>query len=104
MADLYWVTFRLEKDSTWQERYTALDSAISDATADQKWWKEPTSFYLFRSELGIDEIVALIKEAISAQTDVVVIGMPDYKSARVIGTVEDDDIFTLWDWVQQASS
>ena len=102
MADLYWVTFRLEEDSTWKQRYNALDSAISDATEGGKWWKEPTSFYLFRSELEIGDLVTAIKGAISTRTDVVVIGKPDYKTARVIGTVEDDDIFTLWDWVKKA--
>lgn len=96
MADLYWMTFRLEDDGTWQRRYDALKSTISDCTTGSKWWVEPTSFILFRSEAKIDELAALVAEAIDTETDVALLAMTDYKSARVIGSVQDSDLFSLW--------
>ncbi|MCT2557533.1 hypothetical protein N0B51_00915 [Tsuneonella sp. YG55] len=96
MADLYWLTFRLEKNGSWQRRYDALKSTISDCTTGGKWWVEPTSFILFRSEVAIGDIAALISDAIDTNTDVALLAMTDYKSARVIGTVRDADLFSLW--------
>ena len=96
MADLYWLTFRLEDNATWQRRYDALKLSISECTVGGKWWVEPTSFFLFRSEVGIDSIAALVADAIDTETDVALLAMTDYKAARVIGSVRDGDLFKLW--------
>lgn len=102
MADLYWMTFRLEDNGSWQRRYDALKSAISDCTAGGKWWVEPTSFFLFRSEVSIGDIAALVADAIDTDTDVALLAMTDYKSVRVIGTVSDTDLFSLWPAAKRA--
>jgi hypothetical protein len=82
----YWITFRIEADSNYEARYDALHKAIDKACS--AWWLEPTSFYLIQSDLKIDQLAATIKAAINPRVDMALIGMPDYKSARVVGKVE----------------
>ncbi len=99
MAELYFVAFRLAQDSTHGSRYAALEGVLADA-AGGKWWKDPTSFIVFRSALKIDEVANLVADAIRVSTDIAIIGTPDFKSARVVGDVEDDDLFELWPWIK----
>lgn len=99
--NLYWVSFRVEEVGNHTARRKALEEAISDC-ADGSWWKDPTSFVLFQSDLAINIIAGHLKAAINEDTDIVVIGMPNVKSARVIGNVVDDDLFSLWDWIKPA--
>lgn len=101
MTKLYFVAFRLKQDSTREARYAALEGALADASGG-KWWKDPTSFIVFQSTLTIDQIATLVSDAIRETTDIAVIGMPEVKSARVVGVVEDDDLFELWDWIKPA--
>jgi hypothetical protein len=76
--------------------------ALVGAATGGKHWKDPTSFVLFRSGLKIDKIATLVKRAIDEDSDIAVIGKPDYKAARVVGMVEDEDLFDLWDWIKIA--
>lgn len=99
MAKLYWVTFRLKDNRTRDDRYDALMAAMRDC-AGSKWWVEPTSFAVFQSDLGIDDLAAHLGAAIDEGVDVLLIGMPEVKSARVIGLVEDRDLFKIWPWVR----
>lgn len=99
--NLYWVTFRIEEINDDAARRKALTEAISDC-ANGSWWKDPTSFVLFQSDLAIGVIAAHLKSVIDEDTDIVVVGMPNVKSARVIGNVVDDDLFELWDWIKPA--
>lgn len=101
-GELYWLTFRLADNASWQQRYDALKIAVSGSMDGTVWWDEPTSFLLFRSNLAIDDLATVIAEAIDLRTDVALLGMPDYKSARVVGSLDDPDIFKLWPWVKQA--
>jgi hypothetical protein len=101
MAELFWVTFRIEENAGREARYRALQEAVSDC-ANGKWWDEPTSFILFQSGLKIGQIAERLEEVIDTDCDVAVIGMPDYKSARAIGAVNDPDLFNLWSWVKRA--
>lgn len=90
---VYWLTFRLETDPTYSSRYDALIESIQAISS--KWWMESSSFILFDSGKEIDAVAATAKKAVNAQKDLVLIGMPDYKSARVIGPVKDQDLFAL---------
>ena len=101
MAKLYWVTFRLKEDTSRDERYDGLMAAIRESCAG-KWWVEPTSFVVFRSELSIAALTARLSIEINEKRDLLVIGMPDFKSARVVGRVEDPDLFSLWPWIEPA--
>jgi hypothetical protein len=98
---LYWVTFRIEEIGNAEARRKALYDAVSEC-ANGQWWKEPTSFVLFESDLTIGSIAARLKRAIDLKNDVVLIGMPDFKGGRVIGKVKDRDLFDLWEGVQTA--
>lgn len=61
-----------------------------------------TSLILFESDLAIGQIVAGIKKAINTGTDVAVSGIPDIKTGRLVGNVQDNDLFDLWDWIKKA--
>jgi hypothetical protein len=87
----YWLTFRIHEDSTYEKRRDALYDAISKLTPE--WWVEPTSFVAFESQSDIDTIAARAKSAIHPNTDLVLIGMTDFKSARLVG--KSDDFQTL---------
>jgi hypothetical protein len=90
---VYWLTFRLADDAGYSQRYDALISGINAITP--KWWVESSSFILFESSKDIDGVAATARAAVSPSKDIVLIGMPDYKNARVIGPVQDQDLFAL---------
>ena len=100
----YWMTFRIAerhvdgRDA--DDRRELLYETIRQLT-NQKWWKEPTSFVLFRSDYGIDQIVGAIKPVISEVHDLVLMRDLDAKTARVVGAVDDTDLFDLMPYVQQ---
>lgn len=96
----YWVTFRLERTSTYGIRHEALTQAV--AGLGPRWWTEPTSFILFESVASIDEVAEVVKDAIDPAIDMALVGMPDYKSARVIGHLEDNDLFELMPFTKKA--
>lgn len=96
----YWLTFRIHADGTYQRRYDALRSAVSD-NCTSPWWVEPTSFMLFESEADIDTLAAAIADAISVQTDMVLLRVADAKTARIIGEPEDPDLFKLMPYVKK---
>jgi hypothetical protein len=100
-TNVYWVAFRLADNATRDERYRELTDDLKGAAAG-KYWDEPTSFFVLPSELSINELAALVKSSIDEDTDIVVIGMPYIRAARVIGLVEDDDLFEIWDFVKAA--
>lgn len=97
---VYWITFRLEQNTTYDDRYKALIDTVDKMKS--MWWGETSSFILFEAEKTIDEVAAAIKKAINASTDIVLIGMSDYKSARVIGPIKDQDLFKLMPFTKKA--
>ena len=90
---VYWITFRLEDDARYRERYDNLQQAINDLST--KWWVDPSSFYLIESDLKIDQVAASLKNAVNVRTDIVLIGSPNTKHARLIGQTNDQDLFEL---------
>jgi hypothetical protein len=97
---VYWLTFRLEMNATYSNRHQALMDAVERISTG--WWTEPTSFLVFESDQSIDGVAGTAKSAINPAIDLVLIGMPDYKSARVIGTVTDPDLFKLVPFTKKA--
>jgi hypothetical protein len=89
----YWLTFRIAEDPDYAKRYERFVNAIEKITL--KWWVEPTSFLLFESEHNIAQVAEAAKAAFNPRTDMALIGMPDFKSARLIGASTDHDIFDL---------
>lgn len=96
----FWITFRLRDDASYTQRYDNLIETIR-SSAD-RWWVEPSSFLVFSSSETIDTIAARVKKVIDIAEDLVVIGMPEYKSGRLIGRSEDPDIFSLVPFMRRA--
>lgn len=96
----FWLTFRLKENGTYTQRYDNLIETVR--TSASSWWVEPSSFLVFSSSETIDTIASRVKKAIDTTADLVVIGMPDYKSARLIGNNEDPDIFDLVPFMKRA--
>jgi hypothetical protein len=99
----YWVTFRLAYENvggkSYEERYKALtDTIVASST---KYWPEPTSFYALESAIDIDVLAGKLKAKIAPTKDVVLIRYMDHKEARICGTVNDADIFTLMPYLKK---
>jgi len=67
-----------------------------------RWWTESTAFIVFESDSSIDAVASAVKKAINEAVDIALIGMPDYKSARAIGAIQDGDIFKLMPFTKKA--
>lgn len=90
--DIYWLNFRLAEVNTtkgdYQKRYENLVEALQRLVSGA-WWVEGTSLVVFRCSKSIDDIVAAIKGPIAENLDIVVIGMPYWKTMRLIGAAKD---------------
>ena len=97
---VYWLSFRLETNSTYSERYDDLTKTIDINSS--KWWYGTSSFFVFESVASIDEMVVVVKNAVDERVDLVLMGMPEFKSARIIGVNDDQDIFALMPFTKKA--
>jgi hypothetical protein len=68
---------------------------VRDLTGHRLWWCETTAFYIFEADSTIDAVAGAVKRAFNPQTDLAVVGMPEFKSGRVVGKLDDQDIFKL---------
>lgn len=103
----YWLSFRLHDSDGWQDTYEdrrkALEKVVRDSSGDgPNLWLDSTSFFVFASDDDLDNLALKVKRAIAEQVDLVVIGMNDYLGGRVIGHIEDDDIFALIPSIKKA--
>lgn len=96
---VYWLTFRIHQDAGATTRRDKLEGLIGSSTP--KWWREPTSFILFESERDIDSLARSIKAQIDPKVDLVLIGMPFVKAARIIGRNDDPDIHAMIPFVTE---
>lgn len=98
----FWVTFRIKKVGNYDARYEALKAAISSVLEDRRWWVEPTSFIVFRSRKTIDQVAAAVKSALDTSADMALIGMTEVIDARVIGHLEDPELFDFMPHAKRA--
>lgn len=96
----YWLSFRLNDDAAYGRRYDELIDTVRQRAS--KWWLESSSFIVFASGDGIDSLAASLKTAIDASKDLIVLGMPEFKSARLIGASNDPDIYDLMPFIKPA--
>lgn len=87
MAD-YWVTFRIESNQTYSQRYQGLVDAMASARGQNASWGEPTSFWLVRSHLDIDAFTKALAAALNPKTDLLVVRQLAVDSSRYFGTVQ----------------
>lgn len=98
----FWFTFRIADVGDYGARYDRLHKAAFEMAGGGKWWVESTSFYVFDSSLDIDGVAAGVKAALDPDHDLALIGMTDLKSARVVGAVQDPDLFGLIPFAKRA--
>ncbi|MEO8010044.1 MAG: hypothetical protein ABI650_00215, partial [Dokdonella sp.] len=83
---VYWISFRIESNSTYEARLGALNVAIKKCGAA---WAETTSFFLVSTDLGIASVAAACDRALDPRSDVVIIGEIEIGSeALTVGRVE----------------
>jgi hypothetical protein len=90
---VYWMSFRIESNSTYSTRYTAVTEAIGKISTT--WWIEPTSFIIFSSAKTINEIADIVKRSFNPKTDLAIIGMMENTATRLVGANDDKDIYKL---------
>lgn len=95
----YWVTFRLADTGEYADRHARLVASVKRKSVGLVW-AQPTSFMLFQSDLKIDDLAQHLKSAINPLKDLVLLGMPDKKAARLIGVSDDHSIYAFLPHVQ----
>lgn len=86
--EVFWITFRIENDVTYDDRYNALIGAVKQHN-DGSWWFEPTSFWLVESNSSRAAIAASVKRAIDVGKDLVLIGSMQYAGATLVGKAKN---------------
>ena len=102
--DTFWLTFRIA-DATvggksYDDRYNAVRDVVMRST--QRYWEPPTSFIMFESDVAIDVLADRLKAAISEQHDIFLIGMPMFQVAHIGGANDDEDIYKLLPFLEEA--
>jgi len=88
----YWVAFRIENNATYSKRYDALLEAMKSVRNGS--WVEPTSFFLMTSDHTIDAVAKSLAAALSAKTDLMIIGDAATDNSRVFGKVDHPDVLS----------
>jgi hypothetical protein len=88
----YWVTFRIESNAGYEKRYKALLDGMISARGKNASWGEPTSFWLVRTPLAIDQFMAKLTSGLDAKTDLVVCRCLAKDNSRYFGSVQHLDI------------
>lgn len=86
--EVFWITFRLANNATYDARYQALIDAVQ-LHHHGDWWFEPTSFWLIASNSSRAVIAASIARAITKTTDLVLLGSMEYTGATLIGKASE---------------
>jgi hypothetical protein len=86
----YWVTFRIEHDAGYDDRYDGMLDAIYNAS--NGFWSEPTSFMFVESELEIDNFATVVSKPLNPETDLLVTRRLNKDSSRYFGNVAHLDV------------
>jgi hypothetical protein len=92
MADMYWVTFKIAEDGDNVLRCETLMETLRNLS-EGSLWTEPTSFALFESDYGLDEIAEKIASSFDPEIDLALVATPNFKAARAVGSIKDNDLF-----------
>ena len=90
------ITFRLESDSTYGDRYKSVVEAIRKQ-AGNKYWNEPTSFALIESDGTSKEVAASIdrNSTLDQCKDLLLVTNLTQKGYTALGVVKDNDLHAL---------
>lgn len=100
MARTYWITFRIEHDNGYDQRYDELIDSLK-SHINGKYWDQTTSFIIFSSNSTVDQVASSIELAIDLVDDIAVLGCTHFKTMKVIGNYKDGDIFSLVDFADK---
>jgi len=91
---VYAVSFDLEYDSTYQDRYTTFMEQVKMGGA---WWADTTSFVVVRTGETIDPFCTRIytQSGFNSAKDLYLVCDTEKLSARIRGKFKDKDIFKL---------
>lgn len=89
----FWISFRIDDDADYENRYTQLIASLLEGS--KRYWDETTSFIIMDHAVDIDDVARAAKNAVDERTDTVLIRQLDTKAARVVGVVNDQDLFAL---------
>lgn len=94
MAETYWTSMFFASRTTAKGTYDKRRDDTLDALNKvcDGWWPETTSFVVFGSEKTISELAQIAKRSMDPQCDIVLIGMTDKKSMRLVGAAQHPDI------------
>jgi len=83
----YWISIRIKKDDTYDERYDGFVAALQIVKA-KGYWPETTAFWLIESNLAIDPFVKAITKPLDGKKDMVVVRKIAHDESRYFGAVE----------------
>jgi hypothetical protein len=91
---VYAVSFDLEYDSTYHDRYT---SFMEQVKKGGDWWADTTSFVAVRTSETIDNFCSRIwsMSGFNSAKDLYLVLDTEKLSARIRGKIKDRDIFKL---------
>jgi len=98
---VYWLSFRVGDKGDYESRYDALLENLKRCKSG-KYWEETTSFVVFTSNLGIDQICRTLTEDLNHDWDLILVREMDKQSARIWGNNVDEDIFELMPYLKYA--
>lgn len=85
----YWVTFRIESNTSYEKRYQSLLDAMVSVKGKNASWGESTSFWLIKSNLTIDQLAENLTSGLDAKTDLLVCRCLAKDNSRYFGSVQD---------------
>jgi hypothetical protein len=94
---LFAITFRLDQDSTYAERYKSVTQAIAKQDTSNKHWSEPTSFFLITSSLNSKGLAEAIdaNSSFANDRDLLLVINLTKNGYHPIGLVKDKDLYEI---------
>jgi len=97
----YWMTYRLADDGQFVARNKQINIILNSVSEGIRW-AEAHTFFIFKSKLGINEVAAQFRPALDERKDMLLIGMTEFKEARVLGVPEQTALYALVPHAQDA--
>lgn len=84
---VYWISYRLERDGDYDQRYKDLVDAIDAASTSE--WQETTSFHIVESDLTAQNLARTLKVGLDPARDRLLVRRMDGPHARYFGKFSD---------------
>lgn len=93
---IFAITFRIERDAGYADRYDSVISAIKSETSST-YWDEPTSFFLIESSKNSEGLADSInaRSTFSESRDLLLVVNLSQRGYKALGKVEDADLHRL---------